>query len=146
LKSDCLPVLTMALNYDRWKSLESDDSDDETPQKSTNLTRIQPSALSVAIARKAEADNILDAVNNRRTIDENASSAFARARSLYEGALIAVRDVVGSDEEVSELRKSCHLNITAAALQERKWTVALTHCESALEIDPSNLRALEVCL
>lgn len=138
-----------ALNYDRWSNLDSDDSGDEDASRPSQASAPSiSSSLAVARSRKAEGDRLLEAVNNRRAIDAEVSSAFAGARSLYEGSLAAIGAAEnareGSTHERDELKKSCHLNIVAGALQEHSWAVALDHCEKALAIDAANVRALEV--
>ena len=140
-----------AINYDRWSNLDSDDSDNEAEEPSRPQgvdSSNSSSVLVLAKSRKSEADSVLDAVNNRRVIDSEAASVFARARRLYEGSLAAVAAAEKAGEgtalELFELKKSCHLNIVAGALQERTWAVALDHCEKALALDSSNVRALEV--
>lgn len=128
------------MDYRKWDHVGSDDSDDDQAKNS-------PDVLRVARSRKLEADAILDAVNNRG-LSEGTSREFAKARSLYEGALAALKKLgpPGSDSEKSEARQlqlACHLNICAAAVQEREWTVALEHCEHSLAIEPSHAKALE---
>lgn len=79
--------------------------------------------LTVARARKHEADTVLNAVNNRA--DTPAATGFAEARRLYEGALSALdtcraRFGRSSPEgrEVEALSLSCHMNIVATAIQD----------------------------
>ena len=90
----------MATDYRKWDNFDDSDSDGDAsaasgaPTKKTEVgkksaNRGEQAALLKAKARKAEADAVLEAVNNSR--GARSTSGFEEALSLYEGAFQSQR-------------------------------------------------------
>ena len=121
------------LNYDKWANLNSD-SDDEDATLLPDLKAKRPVSarsskpavssapdLTLAQRRKADADNVFNAVLGRR-LDLETRGGFAEAIRLYEGALAALDSPSGvAAADGPALKLSCHMNVAAASIQLGAW-------------------------
>ncbi|XP_029472498.1 peptidyl-prolyl cis-trans isomerase D [Rhinatrema bivittatum] len=75
------------------------------------------------------------------------SQNWEMATKKYNKALRYVessKDVTGDDNisKLNPIALSCNLNIAACKLKQSDWRAAIESCEEALELDPSNTKAL----
>ncbi|XP_030048087.1 peptidyl-prolyl cis-trans isomerase D-like [Microcaecilia unicolor] len=96
-----------------------------------------------------DVDKIISIAEDVKNIGNNffKSQNWEMATKKYNKALRYVessKDVTGDDNisKLNPIALSCNLNIAACKLKQSDWRAAIESCTEALELDPSNTKAL----